>query len=500
MPHSPPSAQSASAEWIAEAVSSFGAAVTARTQTGAGEPEEQLRGPVETLLGQIGAALGLDVLPVGETRLVELSSQPDYGLFVDGVVVGYLELKAPGKGAVPQAYRGPDRQQWERLRALPNLAYTDGNNWAVYRFGEPVGRVVTCQGDVRSAGDSLRVDVRAFRTLISDFLLWAPTPPRTAQGLADSIAGLCRLLRDEVTATLAVEARAPAESRRPFTELAEDWRDLLFPGASDEQFADSYAQTITFALLLARAEGADLASADLNHIGQILGARHSLLGRALQVLTDDATLKQVLISLTALTRVIAAVDWSRLQQQSGDPWRYFYEYFLAVYDPRLREHAGAYYTPADVVDTQVRLVDELLKIRLGRRLGFADPEVVTLDPAMGTGAYLIHVIDRGAKTAVELGTGLVNSAVRDMARRLVGFELMTGPYAVAEVLVGRALRRYDADEGLLAATAPHGHAGRPVGRGGASGWRLRADRSKPPGRQRDQEAHTRPGLPGQPAV
>jgi hypothetical protein len=307
------------ADWIVEAVSAFGAAVTARTQTGAGEPEEQLRGPVETLLVQVGAALGLDVFPVGETPLVELSSRPDYGLFVDGVVVGYLELKAPGKGADPQAYRGPDRQQWERLRALPNLAYTDGNNWAVYRFGEPAGQVVTCHGDVRSAGASLRVDVQAFTALMSDFLRWAPTPPRTAPGLAESIAGLCRLLRDEVTATLAVEAQAPAGSRRPFTELAGDWRDLLFPGASDERFADSYAQTITFALLLARAEGADLASADLNHIGQALGARHSLLGRALQVLTDDATLKQRFISLTALTRVIAAVDWSRLEQHPATP-------------------------------------------------------------------------------------------------------------------------------------------------------------------------------------
>jgi hypothetical protein len=42
----------------------------------------------------------------------------------------------------------------------------------------------------------------------------------------------------------------------------------------------------------------------------------------------------------------------------------------------------------------------------------------------------------------------VDATVRDMARRLIGFELMTGPYAVAEVLVGGALRRHDADEGL----------------------------------------------------
>ena len=38
-------------------------------------------------------------------------------------------------------------------------------------------------------------------------------------------------------------------------ELARDWRQLLFPDADDEQFADAYAQTVTFALLLARSEG-----------------------------------------------------------------------------------------------------------------------------------------------------------------------------------------------------------------------------------------------------
>jgi Type ISP C-terminal specificity domain len=93
-------------------------------------------------------------------------------------------------------------------------------------------------------------------------------------------------------------------------------------------------------------------------------------------------------------------------------------------------------------------VQELLRTRFGLRLGFADPGVTTLDPAMGTGAYLIHVIDHAAKTAATLGVGLVDSAINDIAHRLIGFEVMTGPYAVAEVLVGDTLRRHDADEGL----------------------------------------------------
>ena len=37
------------------------------------------------------------------------------------------------------------------------------------------------------------------------------------------------------------------------TALAEDWRKLLFPEADDKQFADGYAQAVTFGLLVARA-------------------------------------------------------------------------------------------------------------------------------------------------------------------------------------------------------------------------------------------------------
>ena len=55
------------------------------------------------------------------------------------------------------------------------------------------------------------------------------------------------MLRDDV-----MDALKDPES--PLVQLAQDWRQLLFPNASDEQFADAYAQTVTFALLLGRSE------------------------------------------------------------------------------------------------------------------------------------------------------------------------------------------------------------------------------------------------------
>jgi hypothetical protein len=48
---------------------------------------------------------------------------------------------------------------------------------------------------------------------------------------------------------------------QPFHGLARDWRQLLFPTASDDVFADGYAQAVAFALLLARTENIDLEAA-----------------------------------------------------------------------------------------------------------------------------------------------------------------------------------------------------------------------------------------------
>ena len=63
----------------------------------------------------------------------------------------------------------------------------------------------------------------------------------------------------------------------------------------------------------------------------------------------------------------------------------------------------------EVVRAQVRLIDDLLTNRLGKSLCFADSGVVTLDPAVGTGTYLLGVIDHAlAKVKSRQGPGRVN--------------------------------------------------------------------------------------------
>ena len=400
--------------------------------------EDQLCGPFENLLAAVAAEFSIDGTCTGEPALPNRLGRPDYAVSVGGALAGYVELKAPGTGAEQRRFRGRNREQFKRFAAIPNILYGDGGEWALYRGGERVGGVVKLAGDVRAGANAVREDgARELGALLRKFLSWEPILPRDARGgidlkaFAALLAPLARLLRDDVAEALG--------NGSALSLLAQDWRQLLFPDATDAQFADAYAQTVTFALLLGRAEGADPLT--LEGAQETLAARHGLLSRALQVLTDPNARSDMAASLALLQRVLAVVP-PALFDAVRDPWLYFYEDFLAAYDPALRKDAGVYYTPVEVVGAQVRLVDDLLANRLGKPLGFADEGVTTLDPAVGTGTYLLGIVEHAlARVAETRGAGAVASHAATLAGNLHGFERLVGAYAVSELRVSRALQQ-----------------------------------------------------------
>lgn len=425
---------------VAAAVSRFGAKVKSKLRDEIGGPEDQLRAPLEQLFGEIAEILGVELVLVGEASLATLGVRPDYAANVSGSRVGYIEVKAPGRG-VPTSWtpNAHERRQWDQLRLLPNVLYTDGTRFAAFRSGELVGRVAHLNGDLRHAGLRLAPEGDDFIQVVASFLLWKPDPPLTIPQLVDSTAKLCRLLRGEVAETLERE-RAGEEPSAVFTGLADDWRTLLFPGLSDGEFADAYAQTVTFALLLARVDGIAFDDRPLTEIARQLGKKHSLMGKALSVLTEE-TVEGRSIVIATMLRVFGVIDWEPLSRGREDTYLHLYEHFLGVYDQSLRKQSGSYYTPNEVVTAMVRLVEEILQTRMGISRGFAADDVVIVDPAMGTGTFLLSIIDAVAKTvAEEEGDGAVPPQIRSLFARLVGFEKQAGPFAVAELRVHQAVK------------------------------------------------------------
>lgn len=417
---------------VAAAVSAYGSQVKAKLTNPAalGEPEDQLRAPLEALirdLAEISSLAPGHVGLVGETRIADLKTRPDYAVSIRNALVGFIEVKAPGKGADPRRFKDPhDKDQWNKLKALPNLLYTDGTAFALWQDGELAGKA-ELDGDIETAGPDLRAPA-TLEPLISDFLGWNPIPPRTAKALAETTARLCRLMRDQVVEQMKLGSPG-------LTALAEDWRKLLFPEADDATFADGYAQAVTFGLVVARARNISLENGIRPAAGE-LRKTNSLIGTALQVLTDDSTTENALnTSLKTLTRVLQGIDWATVTRDRPESWLYFYEDFLEIYDNSRRKRTGSYYTPPEVVTAMVRLVDEALRGPLfDRPAGLASLDVTIADPAVGTGTFLLGVLRRIASiVADDQGAGVVPGAIASATQRVIGFELQFGPFAVAQL-------------------------------------------------------------------
>ncbi|NEV88860.1 N-6 DNA methylase [Streptomyces tendae] len=386
--------------------------------------------------------MGITLTLTGEVPLVDLRARPDYAVSVGGALIGYIELKKPGRGADPSHFTGDSAAQWEKLRLLPNVLYCDGNEFALYRSGQLVGQLARMKGSVITSGVRLAPDGSALARVLHDFLTWQPKPPRSTTQLVRSVAGLCRLLCDEVAESMVQEKAG--RRRRVFTEIAEEWRRLLFPETTDEEFVEQFGQTVVFALLLARVEGIAFEGESVHAIASKLGKRHSLMGKALDVLTEESATGDLSTTLGTMLRVVGAVDWSRLDDGSGDSYLLLYEDFLQIYDRELRVRTGSYYTPHGVVEAMVRLTETILKRSFGIETGFASSEVVVVDPAMGTGTFLLSVLRRAAATITEEeGPGALGPRLRQMVgQRLIGFERQVGPYAVADLRMHALLKDY----------------------------------------------------------
>ena len=417
-----------------DAISAFGQSTKAKLNNVAakGAPEDQLRAPLEDLVQNLAELAGIksgSVNLVGETTLAHLATRPDYSVTNRNALIGFIEVKAPGKGADPRKFKDEhDKKQWGKLKTLPNLVYTDGNSFSLWQDGKLEGSIVHLSGDVETSGTALSAPP-ALVTLFTNFFTWEPIAPRNAKQLAQISARLCRLLREEVKEEL-------ERSNAGLTSLASEWRNLLFPEATDDQFADGYAQAVTFGLLVARVREIDL-SKDMDRAANELRKSNTLIGTALRLLIDNEDIKTALeTSLETLARVLNVVDWPTITKGDAEAWLYFYEDFLEVYDNTLRKKTGSYYTPPEVVSAMVRLTDEALRDPALFNLpkGLASSSVTICDPAVGTGTFLLGVLRHiASEVEKDQGAGAVGPAVASAMERIIGFEIQFGPFAVAQL-------------------------------------------------------------------
>jgi hypothetical protein len=365
----------------------------------------------------------------------------------------FIELKQPDTALTASRLRGHDRDQHARFRKLPLWAFCNFHTVDLYRRDEivasatilPAAALDPATADLRAERMIRAADPAPFLDILDQLAFAQPVSPRSAPEIAAVLAHAARLTQHIVLdqcrlGPSAMLAAVRAEFRETlFAHAAAGGYDT---GDEDALFAGAFAQTFAFGLLLAReATGQEV---DRDAYRRLSDGVYPLLRATLRALTQDEVLNDLGVAFDVMLDTVNAIDVALLRPRDGvDPILYFYEDFLAVFDERARRRHGVFFTPVPVVRFMVALTDRALRDTLGTQ-GLMDPDVLVLDPACGTGTFLIAAANHVARQVRDtMGEGAVSGEIANLATRLFGFELLVGPYTVAHYRLLREIASHD---------------------------------------------------------
>jgi hypothetical protein len=398
--------------------------------------EESFYSSMEHLLEQIGKATGRTDVHVTTLPKSTEAGNPDFRLW-NGKdhIIGYIEAKRPSDASLDQI---EDSEQLRRYRStFPNLILTNFFEFRLYRNGERIKSVQAGRPFVLHRLQMVPPLEKPDELweLLDVFLGFTLPETFTAETLAIELAKRTRFLREVVDQQLSEEREAPGE----LAGFYEAFQKYLIGDLTPEDFADLYAQTITYGLFAARirtGEGFTRRSA-FNLIPRTIGILRDVF-RFISLGDLPAQLEWIVDDISEILAVADApgiLDAYYKNGKGSDPIVHFYETFLAQYDPEERERRGVYYTPEPVVSYIVRSLHDILKTEFGMPDGLASEGVTLLDPAAGTMTF----VARAAQEAVrefesKYGAGAREDFIRrHILQNFYAFELMMAPYAVGHL-------------------------------------------------------------------
>ena len=458
-----------------------------------GSTEEELRRKLRNVLDEIAGSFGVfKKAAIGNRRLdmVELpvnhgigadpdmSRKPGFKNPLQGVriydrdnrLLGFVVYVASSKAKVePLREALATNNHFHNVLVIyPDSAEPELELW---QGGTPLRGRLTC-GVRRTVFDGEGGVVQ----LLSRFFVVSKSAIEKPKQLATELAWRAQHLKALAVEELQKEIDA-GNDKGPLKKLFDTFNAALAT-LTVEKFADAYAQTITYGMLAARWISSDDENKPLftrKNLKDLLPETSVFLKDLFDKLVNSNFDKNLSWLLDDITSLLARTSVAQVfQDEKRDPSIHFYEDFLDAYDPQIRKEQGVYYTPDEVVSYIVRTAHASLQNDFGLPLGLADtttwaafakvkklavpegvdskaPVVQVLDPALGTGTFLLRVIEVIHETmqAEFKQQGLGDEAARkawvsyvrkDLLPRINGFELMMAPYIVSHLRLGLALQ------------------------------------------------------------
>ena len=395
-----------------------------RTQTSTeATPELSLFPHLQAFLEELSVDhFGRDTITfTQEPRQLDQIGRPDF-IAMDGLLpIGYIEAERYGRD-LDNLTGHAETQNARFIENLDNFILTNFVEFRLYTDG-----TLRATASVEDSTENLE-------TLLERFLNAGHVQITSPETLARYLARRTRELQTQIATTLSDE---DSEIYRMFSAFKETLISTLTP----DDFADMYAQTLAYGLFAARCTLPNATNFSRHTAAEALPRSNPFLIQLFYHVASPTLETNITYILDDIATLLRNVPTEMLRTAFAarthleDPVIHFYETFLAEYDPQRRVDRGVYYTPPQVISYIVKSVDSLLKTDLNRPDGLADDNTLILDPATGTGGFLLTVLDHIKEYVTETyGTGEWTQYINaQLVKRIFGFELLVAPYTIAHL-------------------------------------------------------------------
>lgn len=385
----------------------------------------------------------------------EGNGAPDFLITKDFLTLGYIENKRVNANldTIIQS-----NQILKYTKLSPNIILTDYLRFILLNLNDK-NEVVICKEVKICSLDEIKNIIKnqsllnsktqELNELFAIFFSKIPNPINSALEFANHLSLRTRILKDELLLS---------NENEELISLFNTFKETLYKELSYEEFCDSFAQTLTYSLFLAKLNNTTTKEIDLNNAKKFIPKSFPLI-RAMSGFLDDSfeNLESIKWLLEEIINIINHIDITSIIKELNktsekdlfnrnvlsthkDPYLHFYETFLASYDPKLREVRGVYYTPAPVVNFIINAIDEILKQDFNHKKGLSealDKNITLLDFATGTGTFLLEAFKKALEPISNKSLKYNPKALLD---KFCGFEFLIAPYTIAHLKISQSFK------------------------------------------------------------
>ena len=345
------------------------------------DKEHTYRSALENLFNALRDALSTQSKDIAHIRIThepnndkEGRGAPDFLVQNQGLILGYVENKRVNSD-LDSIAKSPQIAKY--LRLSDNIMLTDYLRFCLLHQDEK-GKISIKQecricelSQLQALAKNPKLydldsKAKELAELFTLFFSQNPSPIITAKEFANALAQRTRILKDEIIEN---------ESKIVIQGLFNAFKESLYKDLKFITFADSFAQTLTYSLFLARLNNNTNETITLDNAYNFIPKSFSLIqamSKFLRELKELDSIKWLLEEIIAIINHIdiSAIikDLNKISQKDllgeyiyKDPYLHLYEDFLKKYDERLREVRGVYYTPAPVVRFIIDSIDLILQ-------------------------------------------------------------------------------------------------------------------------------------------